>query len=101
MLTPRLLLSRLWHQLTVKLFELLNDSSFSEMDCLAFYTDFISHFEAKLNQVIFFYIVKGLALSFTWRFKASGSHSDRCFVWHSSKIMKLEPTCFCGLATAS
>ncbi len=53
MLTPRLLLFRLWHQLTLKLFELVNDPSFSGMDCLALYTDFISHFETKLNQVIF------------------------------------------------
>eukprot|EP01084_Bolivina_argentea_P113647 202530_1 len=42
---------KLWHQLTLKLFELVNDPSFSGMDCLALYTDFISHFETKLNQL--------------------------------------------------
>ncbi len=53
MLTPPLLLARLWHQLTLKLFELVNDPSFSEMDGMALYTDFIAHFETKFNQVIF------------------------------------------------
>ncbi len=53
MLTPFVLLTRLWHQLTLKLFELVNDPSFSGMDGMVLYTDFIANFETKLNQVIF------------------------------------------------
>ncbi len=57
---------RLWHNLTTQLLELVNHPHLKESpQLIPLYTDFIKHFESKINQLSFVHII--LAISKAYR----------------------------------
>lgn len=56
---------RLWHNLTVKLAELVNLlTQFHKLALIPLYFDFIKHFESKLNQLSFIHIILNISKAY-------------------------------------